>query len=271
MQERDKETEKDNKYENYISKYNRENKKTEISKYNIKIEDFEGPLDLLCFLVKKNKMNIDDINIYKIIEDYLEYIYIMESLNLEIATEFITMASMLIYLKSKRILPKVGQEQEEDEISEEALKEKIIKYKKYKEASKILEQRYEKYNYRVNKKREELKLEVKEFEGLYTPYTLTRSYKLQILEFQMKENVNKDNIDRLVIKEKVSVKDKIKEMFTLLSKIPKFIFNTMFLNKNKSKDEIISAFLGILEMAKKNEIKIKQENIFSDILVEKSN
>ena len=271
MQERDKEIEKDNKYENYISKYNRENKKTEISKYNIKIEDFEGPLDLLCFLVKKNKMNIDDINIYKIIEDYLEYIYIMESLNLEIATEFITMASMLIYLKSKRILPKVGQEQEEDEISEEALKEKIIKYKKYKEASKILEQRYEKYNYRVNKKREELKLEVKEFEGLYTPYTLTRSYKLQILKFQMKENVNKDNIDRLVIKEKVSVKDKIKEMFTLLSKIPKFIFNTIFLNKNKSKDEIISAFLGILEMAKKNEIKIKQENIFSDILVEKSN
>ena len=84
MQERERkiETEKDNKYENYISKYNRENKKTEISKYNIKIEDFEGPLDLLCFLVKKNKMNIDDINIYKIIEDYLEYIYIMESLNL---------------------------------------------------------------------------------------------------------------------------------------------------------------------------------------------
>ena len=258
MQERDKETEKDNKYENYISKYNRENKKTEISKYNIKIEYFEGPLDLLCFLVKKNKMNIDDINIYKIIEDYLEYIYIMESLNLEIATEFITMASMLIYLKSKKILPKASEEQEDDEISEEALKEKIIKYKKYKEASKILEQRYEKYNYRVNKKREELKLEAKEFEGLYTPYTLTRSYKLQILKFQMKENVNKDNIDRLVIKEKVSVKDKIKEMFTLLSKIPKFIFNKMFLNKNKSKDEIISAFLGILEMAKKNEIKIKK-------------
>ena len=270
-QEREREIEKENKYENYINKYNRENKKTEISKYNIKIEDFEGPLDLLCFLVKKNKMNIDNINIYKIIEDYLEYIYIMESLNLEIATEFITMASMLIYIKSKKILPKVGQEQEDDEISEEALKEKIIKYKKYKEASKILEKIYEKYNYRINKKREELKLKRKEFEGLYTPYTLTRSYKLQILKFEMKENVNKDNIDRLVIKEKVSVNDMIKEMFTFLSKIPKFIFNTMFLNKNKSKDEIISAFLGILEMDKKNEVKIKQENIFSDILVEKSN
>ena len=260
-----------NKYENYIKKYNRENKKTEISKYSIKIEDFEGPLDLLCFLVKKNKMNIDDINIYKIIEEYLEYMYIMESLNLEVATEFITMASMLIYLKSKKILPKSCDDKEEDEISEELLKEKIIQYKKYKQASIRLSSRYEEYNYRVSKKREELVLDKKEFEGLYTPYTLTRSYKLQILKFEMKENMNKDNIEKLVIKEKVSVKDKIKEMFTILSKIPKFVFNTMFLNKNKSKDEIISAFLGILEMAKKNDIKIKQENIFSDILVEKSN
>ncbi len=260
-----------NKYENYINKYNRENKKTEISKYSIKIEDFEGPLDLLCFLVKKNKMNIDDINIYKIIEEYLEYMYIMESLNLEVATEFITMASMLIYLKSKKILPKSCDDKEEDEISEELLKEKIIQYKKYKQASIRLSSRYEEYNYRVSKKREELVLDKKEFEGLYTPYTLTRSYKLQILKFEMKENMNKDNIEKLVIKEKVSVKDKIKEMFTILSKIPKFVFNTMFLNKNKSKDEIISAFLGILEMAKKNDIKIKQENIFSDILVEKSN
>lgn len=260
-----------NKYENYINKYNRENKKTEISKYSIKIEDFEGPLDLLCFLVKKNKMNIDDINIYKIIEKYLEYMYIMESLNLEVATEFITMASMLIYLKSKKILPKSCDDKEEDEISEELLKEKIIQYKKYKQASIRLSSRYEEYNYRVSKKREELVLDKKEFEGLYTPYTLTRSYKLQILKFEMKENMNKDNIEKLVIKEKVSVKDKIKEMFTILSKIPKFVFNTMFLNKNKSKDEIISAFLGILEMAKKNDIKIKQENIFSDILVEKSN
>ena len=258
-----------NKYENYINKYNRENKKTEISKYSIKIEDFEGPLDLLCFLVKKNKMNIDDINIYKIIEKYLEYMYIMESLNLEVATEFITMASMLIYLKSKKILPKSCDDKEEDEISEELLKEKIIQYKKYKQASIRLSSRYEEYNYRVSKKREELVLDKKEFEGLYTPYTLTRSYKLQILKFEMKENMNKDNIEKLVIKEKVSVKDKIKEMFTILSKIPKFVFNTMFLNKNKSKDEIISAFLGILEMAKKNDIKIKQENIFSDILVEK--
>lgn len=260
-----------NKYENYINKYNRENKKTEISKYSIKIEDFEGPLDLLCFLVKKNKMNIDDINIYKIIEEYLEYMYIMESLNLEVATEFITMASMLIYLKSKKILPKSFDDKEEDEISEELLKEKIIQYKKYKQASMSLSSRYEEYNYRVSKKREELVLDKKEFEGLYTPYTLTRSYKLQILKFEMKENMNKDNIEKLVIKERVSVKDKIKEMFTILSKIPKFVFNTMFLNKNKSKDEIISAFLGILEMAKKNDIKIKQENIFSDILVEKSN
>ena len=131
--------------------------------------------------------------------------------------------------------------------------------------------KYEKYNYRINKKREELKLGKKEFEGIYTPYTLTRSYKLQIIKYDMKENINKDNIEKLVIKEKVSVKDKIKEMVTFLTKIPKFIFNKVFLNKEKSKDEVISAFLGILEMAKKNEINISQEKIFSDILVEKNN
>lgn len=259
-----------NKYEKYIDKYNKEKKKTDISKYNIKIEDFEGPLDLLCFLVKKNKMEIDNVNIYKIIEDYLEYIYILETLNLEIATEFITMASMLIYIKSKKILPNINKE-EDEELSEEALKEKLITYKKYKEVSKILGERYEKYNYRINKKREELKLGKKEFEGIYTPYTLTRSYKLQIIKYDMKENINKDNIEKLVIKEKVSVKDKIKEMVTFLTKIPKFIFNKVFLNKEKSKDEVISAFLGILEMAKKNEINISQEKIFSDILVEKNN
>ena len=252
-----------NKYKKYIDKYNKEKKKTDISKYNIKIEDFEGPLDLLCFLVKKNKMEIDNVNIYKIIEDYLEYIYIL-------ATEFITMASMLIYIKSKKILPNINKE-EDEELSEEALKEKLITYKKYKEVSKILGERYEKYNYRINKKREELKLGKKKFEGIYTPYTLTRSYKLQIIKYDMKENINKDNIEKLVIKEKVSVKDKIKEMVTFLNKIPKFIFNKVFLNKEKSKDEVISAFLGILEMAKKNEINISQEKIFSDILVEKNN
>ena len=132
-------------------------------------------------------------------------------------------------------------------------------------------ERYKKYNYRINKKREELKLGKKKFEGIYTPYTLTRSYKLQIIKYDMKENINKDNIEKLVIKEKVSVKDKIKEMVTFLTKIPKFIFNKVFLNKEKSKDEVISAFLGILEMAKKNEINISQEKIFSDILVEKNN
>ena len=109
---------------------------------------------------------------------------------------------MLIYIKSKKILPNINKE-EEEELSEEALKEKLITYKKYKEISKILEGKYEKYNYRINKKREELKLGKKEFEGIYTPYTLTRSYKLQIIKYDMKENINKDNIEKLVIKERI--------------------------------------------------------------------
>ena len=86
----------------------------ETKKYAIKIENFEGPLDLLCHLIDKNKMNIDEINLSKITDQYVEYIKEQEKMNLEIASEFLVMASTLLYLKSKNLLPK--QEDEEEEI-----------------------------------------------------------------------------------------------------------------------------------------------------------
>ena len=78
----------------------------ETKKYAIKIDNFEGPLDLLIYLIEKNKMNIYDINLTQITEQYMEYLNAMEELNLEIASEFLVMASSLLYLKSKRLLPK---------------------------------------------------------------------------------------------------------------------------------------------------------------------
>ena len=88
------------------------------NKYAIKIENFEGPLDLLCHLIDKNKMNIYDINISEITDQYIEYINSMEAMNLEITSEFLIMASTLLYLKSKNLLPL--QTEEEKEITEEA-------------------------------------------------------------------------------------------------------------------------------------------------------
>ena len=103
----------------------------ESNKYAIKLDNFEGPLDLLCHLIDKNKMDIYDINLSQITDQYIEYIKKMEEQNLEITSEFLVMASTLLYIKSKSLLPK--QDVEEEEVSEEELIRRIIEYKKYKE------------------------------------------------------------------------------------------------------------------------------------------
>ena len=95
----------------------------ETNKYAIKIENFEGPLDLLCHLIDKNKMNINDIKLSEITDQYIEYINKMEEMNLEVTSEFLVMASTLIYLKSKSLLPSDNEDSEE--ISEEELLRRI--------------------------------------------------------------------------------------------------------------------------------------------------
>ena len=106
----------------------------ETKQYAIKIDKFEGPLDLLCHLIDANKMDIYDININDITDQYIKYLNEMEKMNLEIASEFLVMASTLLYLKSKKLLPK--QENDEEELTEEELIQRIIDYKKYKEIKK---------------------------------------------------------------------------------------------------------------------------------------
>ena len=108
--------------------------------YSIKLENFEGPLDLLCHLIDKNKMDIYDINISEIADQYIDYINQMEKMNLDITSEFLVMSSTLLYLKSKHLLPKV--ENEEEEITEEELIRRIIEYKKYKEITKKLKEAF---------------------------------------------------------------------------------------------------------------------------------
>ena len=99
----------------------------ETNKYAIKIDNFEGPLDLLCHLIDKNKMDICDVKISEITDQYIEYLNQMEKLNLEITSEFLIMASTLLYLKSKTLLP--VQQEEEKELTEEELLRRIIEYK----------------------------------------------------------------------------------------------------------------------------------------------
>ena len=128
----------------------------ETRKYSIKINNFEGPLDLLCHLIDKNKMDIYDINISEITDQYIKYIEQMEKMNLEITSEFLVMSSTLLYLKSKHLLPK--QQEDEEEITEEELIRRIIEYKKYKEITKKLKENFLQYSKRFYKLPEEIEL-----------------------------------------------------------------------------------------------------------------
>ncbi len=241
----------------------------ETNKYAIKIENFEGPLDLLCHLIDKNKMDIYDIKISEIADQYIDYIKQMEKLNLEIASEFLVMASTLIYLKSKSLLPK--QVDNEEELSEEELIRRIIEYKKYKEIMKKLRENFEKNSNRIFKMQEQIELPKQKLEVEYTKDIIPELYKIIIEKNEQKLNLNAKNIEKIAITESYTVASKVKEMFKVLIKQKKFIFNKLFSTKEHNKQEIVTAFSGMLEMSRRNKVITNQEKIFGDILVEKQN
>ena len=238
----------------------------ETKKYSIKIDNFEGPLDLLCYLIDKNKMNIYDVNLSDITEQYIEFLNAMEEMNLEIASEFLVMASTLLYLKSKKLLPK--QEEEEEEITEEELIRRIIEYKKFKEISKTLKENYKLYSNRFYKGQEEIKLPKQKLEKDYEPEKIPEIYRLLVERNSVKINQNAKNIEKIALVDKYTVAEKVREMYKILTKQKKFIFNKIFAINKKEKQEVVTAFSGLLEMSRRSKVETSQEELFGDILVE---
>ena len=240
----------------------------ETKKYAIKIDNFEGPLDLLCHLIDKNKMNIYDINISKITDQYIIYLKEQESLNLEIASEFLVMASTLLFLKSKKLLPK--QEEEEEEITEEELIRRIIEYKKFKEISKVLKENYILYSNRYFKNQEQIDLPKRKLEKDYDKELIPKIYKGIVEINNEKVNQNAKNIEKIAITDNYTVASKVKEMFKVLVKQKRFIFNKMFSIKKHNRQEVVTAFSGLLELSRRSKVETIQEEIFGDITVERA-
>ena len=239
----------------------------ETKKYAIKIDNFEGPLDLLCHLIDKNKMNIYDIQISKITDQYIEYLKEQEKLNLEIASEFLVMASTLLYLKSKNLLPK--QEEEEEELTEEELIRRIIEYKKFKEISKVFKENYEIYANRVFKGQEEIALPKKKLEKEFNDTIIPNIYQKLVERNSVKINQNAKNIEKIALVENYTVASKVKEMFKVLIKQKRFVFNKLFSISTHNKQEVVTAFSGLLELSRRNKVETKQEELFGDITVKK--
>lgn len=239
----------------------------ETNKYEIKIENFEGPLDLLCHLIEKNKMEIHEIKIDEITDQYIEYLNKMESMNLEVASEFLVMASTLIYLKSKSLLPK--QVEEEKELTEEELIQRIIEYKKYKEISKKLKDNYNKYSDRIFGKQEDIKLPKQNFEKEYDKNVIPELYAKLLATNEEKVNKNAINIQKIAITDTYTVSSKVKEIYRALIKKPKIVFNKLFSLSEHNKQEVVTAFTGLLELSRRSKVTTTQENLFDDIIVEK--
>lgn len=241
----------------------------ETKKYAIKIENFEGPLDLLCHLIDENKMNIYDINLSQITDQYIEYLKKQEKLELEIASEFIVMATTLLYIKSKKLLPK-QQKDENEEITEDEIIRRIIEYKKFKEISKVLKQNYILSSNRFFKATEEIQLPKQKLEKDYNPEVIVQVYKNLVEKNSVKLNKNAKNIEKIALVENYTIASKVKEMYKVLVKQKRFVFNKLFSINKRNKQEVITAFSGLLELSRRKKVETMQEELFGDITVEKA-
>lgn len=239
-----------------------------MEQYTIKMENFEGPLDVLCHLIDKNKMDICDVKISEITDQYIEFLNQMEEMNLDITSEFIVMAARLIYLKSKSLLPSIIEEDEENEYD---LISMLLEYKKYKEFTFSLKERFELYSQRYYKIPDNIKFPPEKINKIYESTLIPTLYNNLILREETKRNVNAENINRLAVNEKVTIRSKIKEILKELIRNKSFIFNKLFNTKKKSRVEIVTAFLSLLELSKLNRINITQSKLFGDINVTRSN
>jgi len=239
--------------------------------YTIKIDNFEGPFDLLFHLLEKNKINIYDIPINEITEQYLNYLFAMREMDMEIASEFLVMAATLLHIKSRMLLPDRKEVAEEETDPREELVVKLIQYKRFKELSLELKIREEEWS-RVFYKLPEI-IEIQGNEECILEFT-AEDLKNIYMEL-LKKNANKINNEagkmaRIVQYEKVSVKSKIKEIVRVLLKRAWFRFSEIFSPGEKSRSEIVSGFLAILELSKQKRVSLEQKKQFGDIIIRRT-
>jgi segregation and condensation protein A len=233
----------------------------------LKLDNFEGPFDLLFHLFEKNQVDIYDIPINIITDQYLDYLYTMQQLDLEVASEFLVMASTLLHIKSKMLLPDKKEQKEEELDPREELVKRLIEYKRYKEFTAELKDKEKKWERTVYRLPESLDIPIKEEILEIDPQVLRQQYIALLDKNRKKINNNAKNITKLIEHEKVSLKSKMREVITHLLKKASFKFSDLFSLRSKSRTEVVTGFMAILELAKIKKVRIVQNKQFSDIQV----
>ncbi|WP_230502712.1 segregation/condensation protein A [Sutcliffiella rhizosphaerae] len=245
-----------------------------VQEYSVKVEAFEGPLDLLLHLINRLEIDIYDIPVAQITEQYLLYIHTMKELQLDVASEYLVMAATLIEIKSKMLLPKHDEELMEEEGEflnfeedpREELMNRLIEYRKYKEAANDLKEMEEERSHLYTRppsdlselmkevKPEEVKLDVSLYDMLGALQKLMRRKKLQ------------KPLQTRITRQEIPIEKRMEE---LLHDLRSFRGRKHFyeLFPESTKEYIVVTFLALLELLKKNNILLEQDNNFSDIYV----
>lgn len=233
----------------------------ERSPYTVRLEKFEGPLDLLLHLIQKNEIDIFDIPIALITEQYLEYLKWMRVLNLDVAGEYLLMASTLLHIKSKMLLPSSPEEEEEGgEDPRAELVRRLIEYQKYKEAAVDLERRpllnrdvFIRLASEDEEELEEERIEVSLFE-------LIEAFR------KVLENVKPEMVHEVIL-ERVTVEERVQEILSILQREKRSMAFHLFFPEGASRRLVIVTFLAILELVKSRLIRVFQALPFETIRV----
>jgi len=233
-----------------------------------KLEKFEGPLDLLLHLIEKAEVDIYDIPISEIAQQYLEYLEFMQEMDLEVASEFLVMAATLVEIKSKMLLPKPKKEDNSTQEIDprEELVQKLIEYKKYKEFTLLLKDKFEVYEKVFYKTPEPIEDYLSDFTSITGVSTDLLAKTLNSI--LQKNSTSSKRKYREIHREIYTVDDKIKEISRLLVVKSIFYFEELF-NRKSNKYEIIVTFLAILELVKRKFITVEQYMSFDKILVKR--
>lgn len=232
--------------------------------YKVTINDFEGPMDLLLHLVKENNIDIIELNVEEIAEQYLKYIEEAEELNLDIASEYLTLAAELIEIKSMSLLPKkVVVEDDYEEDPRENLIARLIEYQKYKEVTKDLKELEEQRKHFYSKSPSNLK-EFKENEEMNYG-DLNMDLLMNAFQKFLDRKEEEKPLNTKITKKEYSVSARSREIKDVLKKRKKVEFEELF--EIVTKDYVVVTFLSILSMAKKGELIITQNDNFSKIVL----
>lgn len=232
---------------------------------SFKLENFEGPLDLLLHLIKQSKMEIETVELSKITEQYLEIMASLPEVDLEKASEFIEVAATLIEIKSKALLPKLIENEEVDEEDPEALLlQRLQEYKLFKETSEKLKE-----SENVNRFYKEPEEEASKFRIVLKDMNLDILLNAFTNLLTRASKIETENEPKQIEKEKFTVTQKIASIKDALIVRPKIMFSELF-SASISRDEIITTFMALLELLKLQEIKCVQTNAFDDIEIVKA-